>query len=132
MVSRLRKLSKNFPTFLTALVLAIAVWIIAVTASDPTEDRLYPFTIPVEVIGQNAGLVITSDIALQHLFKLSAPQSVWDILNNQQASVRAIVDLSGLEAGTHVVEVQIQISVTPVQGYQLYPQYDFDSAGKSG
>ncbi len=62
MLALLRKLSKNFPTFLTALVLAISVWTIAVTASDPTEDRLYPFTVPVEVIGQNAGLVITSDI----------------------------------------------------------------------
>lgn len=121
MLAQLRKLSKNLPTFLTALILAITVWIIAVTASDPTEDRLYPFTVPVEVIGQNAGLVITSDIPSSISLRLSAPQSVWNILNNQQASVRALVDLSGLEAGTHVVEVQIQISATPVKVISYSP-----------
>lgn len=116
-----KALSKNFPTFLTALVLAIAVWIVAVTASDPTEDRLYPYPVPIEVIGQGSNLLITNDIPSNISLQLSAPRSVWNILTNQQASVRALVDLAGLEAGIHVVEVQIQISVTPVKVINFTP-----------
>ena len=121
MMGFLRRVGKLFPTFVTALVLAAVVWIIAVTASDPTEDRLYPFSIPIEVVGQDSGLLITNDLPASISLQLSAPQSVWNTLNNQQASVRAIADISGLDAGTHVVEIQIQISVNPVKVINLNP-----------
>ena len=42
----LRKLSKNLPSLLTAIILSVTVWILAVTAKDPTDDRLFPRSIP--------------------------------------------------------------------------------------
>jgi len=36
-----------------ALVLAIAVWISAVTAADPDEVRVFPRAIPLEIVGHS-------------------------------------------------------------------------------
>src|SRR5665648_333093 len=114
MLDKLRKLSKNLPSFFTALALAITVWIIAVTASDPTQDRQYPNTIPIEVVGQDVGLVLTSDIPNSESVTLNAPHSVWNGLLSQQSPVRAILDISGLGAGTHIVNVQVQVAARAV------------------
>ncbi len=111
----LRKLSKSLPSLLTAVILAVTVWILAVTAKDPTEARLFPRSIPIEVIGQDTGLVLVTDIPNSITITLSAPQSVWTNLLISQSPIRAVVDLSGLDAGEHEVDVQIQIAARPVQ-----------------
>jgi YbbR domain-containing protein len=46
---------------------------------------------------------------------LRAPSSVWTQLNNDPSTVTASVDLSGLEAGTHTIPVQVQIVPHPVR-----------------
>lgn len=122
MLDKLRKLSKNLPSFFTALALAVTVWIIAVTSSDPTQDRQYPNAIPIEVVGQDVGLVLTSNIPKSESVTLNAPQSVWNGLLSQQSPVRAILDISGLGAGTHVVDVQIQVAARPVQVVTYSPR----------
>ncbi|NTW44449.1 MAG: hypothetical protein HGB14_08460, partial [Anaerolineaceae bacterium] len=111
----LRKLSKSLPSLITAVVLAVTVWILAVTAKDPTEARLFPRSIPIEVIGQDTGLVLVTDIPNSITITLSAPQSVWANLLISQSPIRAVVDLSSLDAGEHEVDVQIQIAARPVQ-----------------
>ncbi len=118
----LRKLSKNLPSLLTAVALAVTVWILAVTAKDPTENRLFPRSIPIEVIGQDTGLVLITDIPNSIAITLSAPQSVWTNLLNTQSPIRAVVDLSSLEAGEHEVEVQVQIAARPVQIVSYSPR----------
>jgi YbbR domain-containing protein len=118
----LRKLSKNFPSFITALALAVTVWILAVTAKDPTENRVFPRSIPIEVVGQDTGLVLTSDIPDSISITLSAPQSVWTGLLSVESPIRAIVDLSGLGDGEHEVGIQIQIAARPVQVVSYSPE----------
>jgi YbbR domain-containing protein len=46
---------------------------------------------------------------------LRAPRSVWESLTTQDDAVRAILDLSGLAAGEHEVDVQIQVGLRPTQ-----------------
>ena len=118
----LRKLRKSFPTFLTALILAITVWIIAVTANDPAENRTYPRSVAIEVVGQDTNLVMTSDLPSNLSIILNTPQSVWDTMLSTQSPVRAIVDLSGLAAGTHQVDLQLQVSVRPVKVVSFSPK----------
>lgn len=118
----LRKMKRIFPTFITALVLSITVWIIAVTASDPAENRSFPRTIPIEIVGQDPNLVLTSELPNNVSVILNTPQSVWQSLVSAQAPIRAIADLSGLEAGNHMVDLQIQVNFRPVKVVSFSPR----------
>ena len=111
----MRWFAKNIRTFLLALVLAISVWISAVTSADPNEVRIYPNTIPLEIIGQDPALIITGDLPPSVEVTLRAPRSVWEQLTAQDDSVQATLDLSGLSAGPHSVDIQIRVSLRPYQ-----------------
>lgn len=115
MLSFLRKILRLLPILLTAFVLALAVWISAVTANDPIVEKTYPVNVPVEAIGQDSNLIITSPIPESVSLVLSAPQSVWDLPLNEADAVRAVVDLSGLEPGTYTLPIQVQIVPRPVR-----------------
>jgi YbbR domain-containing protein len=121
MWSFLRNTKRVFPTFITALVLATTVWIIAVTASDPAENRTYPRNVSIEIVGEDTNLVITSDLPSNVTIVLNTPQSVWENIMSTQAPVRALLDLSGLQEGTHLIELQIQVSIRPVKVVSYSP-----------
>ena len=118
----LRKSKRVFPTFLTALMLAITVWIIAVTASDPAENRTYPRNVSIEVVGQDTNLVMTSDLPSNVAIVLNTPQTVWEKITSAQSPVHAVLDLSGLQPGTHMVDLQIQVSIRPVKVVSYSPR----------
>lgn len=111
----MRMFAKNVRTFLLALVLGVSVWVSAVSAADPNDAHPYPHPIPLQVIGQDPSLVITNELPSTVEVSLRAPRSVWDMLTSQEDSVRAIVDLTGLSAGKHIVNVQITVAMRPYQ-----------------
>jgi len=117
----LSSLGRNIRSFLWALAIAIAVWIAAVTAADPDVVRTFPTPIKIEVVGQDPGLVINNNIPQEVQITLRAPQSVWTQLTAQPEGVRAILDLSGLNAGEHKLNLQIQIDVRPVRIVMVSP-----------
>jgi YbbR domain-containing protein len=118
-----RWIANNLRTFLWALALAIAVWVSAVTATDPDEVRTLPPPIPIEIVGQAPGLVITGSYPQQVDVTLRAPRSVWQHLDSaSEDNVRAILDLSGLSAGQHRVDIQVQIAVRPVRIVSVTPE----------
>lgn len=118
----IRWLGTNLRTFLWAFAMALAVWVAAVTAADPDEVRSLPDPVPVEIIGQDPGLIITSNVPKQIDLTLRAPRSVWDKLASNKNEVRAILDLSGLSAGDHTLDIQIQIPTQPVRIVSTTPQ----------
>ena len=118
----IRWLATNVRTFLWALAMALAVWVAAVSAADPDEVRTYPEPIPVEIIGQDPGLVITGEAPDQIQLTLRAPSSVWENMLNEGGDVRAILDLSGLSAGEHTLDIQVQISTQPVRIISTNPR----------
>ena len=111
----MRWFAKNIRTFLLALVLAISVWISAVTSDDPDEIRTYPNTIPLEIIGQDTSLIVTNDLPASVEVTLRAPRSIWEQLTAQENSVQATLDLSGLSSGEHSVDIQIRVALRPYQ-----------------
>ncbi|MDP3721812.1 MAG: hypothetical protein Q8R09_05060, partial [Anaerolineaceae bacterium] len=115
MPKALRSFAKTLPLLITAIILAIAVWVMAVTSSDPSVERVYPTAVPVEIVGQRSDLVITSEVPENISLILRAPTSIWTSLTSQKVLVRAIMDLSGLGEGEHTVPVQIQIGIRPVE-----------------
>lgn len=118
-----RWLATNLRTFLLAFGLALAVWVTAVTAANPDETQIYPNPIPIEFIGQDPGLIMTGGTVPQQVeITLRAPHSVWQSLLSGESSVRAIVDLTGLGSGTHMVNVQMQIDTRPVRIISVTPQ----------
>lgn len=117
----LGRLGQNLRTFLWAFALALAVWIAAVTAADPDEVRVYPNPIKIQIVGQNPGLVLLGNIPQEAQITLRAPRSVWDLLTAQPDSVRAVLDLSSLDAGQHQLSLQIQINLRPVRIISVSP-----------
>ncbi len=106
---------RNLRTFFLALILALAVWVSAVTSADPDEVREYPRPVAVQIIGQDPGLVIVGSVPALVTVTLRAPHSVWNQLNANDNQVRAILDLSGLQAGSHEVKIQTQVTAKPVR-----------------
>jgi YbbR domain-containing protein len=118
----IRWLATNLRTFMWALAMALAVWVAAVTSADPDEVRLYPDPIPVEIIGQDPSLVITSDVPDQIELTLRAPSSVWEILLNDPNDIKASLYLSELGAGEHTLDIQVQIPIQPVRIVSVTPR----------
>ncbi len=121
-MQRLRNIANHLPTLLTAFILAMVVWIIAVTGSDPSIEKDYPSTVPIEVVGQAADLVITTELPESLTLSLRAPNSVWMTLIDEKAPVRAIIDLSGLGEGAHTVPVQIEVGAHPAEVISYNPR----------
>jgi YbbR domain-containing protein len=109
----MRWLASNIRTFLLALVLGVAVWISAVTSDDPDEIRTV--TVPLEIVGQAPLLVNTNELPETVDITLRAPRSGWELLNAQENSVQAVLDLSGLGSGEYAVDIVPQVSLRPVQ-----------------
>lgn len=116
-----RWISDHYRTFLWAFVLSISVWVAAVTSADPDETRALSSPVPLQVIGQDPGLVISSEIPSEVEIMLRAPRSVWDVIEADPQAVQAILDLSGLSSGEHSLALQVQINARPVQIVTVSP-----------
>ena len=110
-----KKFTKTLPILLTAIALAIAVWILAVTTTDPVEKRNYGRPVELEISGLDPSLIVTSDLPEQVSMTLSAPTSIWASELSNLNVVRAILDLSGLEAGNYTLPIKLQIDAQPVK-----------------
>ncbi len=115
-------LIKNFNSILLALALAISVWVSAVIASDPNEQRDLDYRPPLELIGLGEGLVQTEVLPANVEMRLRAPLSVWDDIEQEPEAVNAIVDLTDLEEGEYELDVDVIFDITPVQVVELHPQ----------
>jgi YbbR domain-containing protein len=111
----MRWFASNLRTFLLALILGVAVWVSAVSAADPDQVLPYPRPIPIEIVGQDPTLVLTNEIPSTLEVTLRAPRTVWETLTSEDNAVRAVLDLSGLGAGEHNVDVQVQVGKRPTQ-----------------
>lgn len=111
----MRSFGTNLRTLLWALALALAVWVAAVTSADPDEIHALQNPVKLEVVGQDPSLIINGNYPQQVEVTLRAPSSVWERINADPASVRAILDLSGLSSGPHTLDIQIQVSERPVR-----------------
>ena len=97
-------------TLLVSFLLAVLVWVSAVVSADPNEECVLPWAVNIEVLGKDPNMLIMDQSQSQVSFTLFAPRSVCQKLESDHNSVRAWIDLSGLEAGVHDVPVQDQIS----------------------
>jgi len=113
-MQNMRWFAANIRTILLAFVLAVAVWISAVTSDNPDVVRTLS-AVPLEVVGQAPALINVKDIPSHVEVTLRAPQSVWEQLNANENSVQATLDLAGYGSGEYSLDIQVRILVRPVQ-----------------
>lgn len=118
----LRALWNNIGTLLLAFALAFAVWISAVVAADPNDERNYPNTVPLEVRGQDPGMTLLGELPSAVTVRLSAPSSLWDQLSSEPGVVTAYVDVSDLEDGQHTLPIEVDVSLGPVRVVSVSPE----------
>ncbi len=117
----IRSIIKNLPTILTALVLAIAVWVFAVIEADPTESRIYPQLLEMDIIGLDPDLIIVNDISRQISVTIRAPSTILDQLESESSLINVTLDLSGLESGVHTLTPQVSIGLSPAEVVRVNP-----------
>lgn len=111
----LRWIVKFLPTLFTSLILAIIVWVSAVSSADPNEEREYSTPIPVTVLGLDPDLVITGQLEDEIKVTIRAPRSIQERLATNPNAIHAFINLSGLKAGEHTLEPQIAIDFSPTR-----------------
>lgn len=116
-----RWLGRNLGTMLLAFLLALVVWVSAMLATDPNEEAVYPTPLPIEKVGLDPALIIIDSRPSETQLALIAPRSIWNRLRANPGLLRVWVDLSGLDAGEHLVPIQTQISLTPARVQQVEP-----------
>lgn len=121
MLNRLRSWTKLLPILIISLLVALAVWVLAITSSDPSETKEYLNPVPIEIVGQATNMVIINDLPETVNLNLRAPKSIWNELTSGRATVRAFIDLSGLKEGDHSVPVEIQVGIKPVEVVNYNP-----------
>lgn len=104
----LRSFLDNLGSVILALVLAVIVWVVAVNEENPSIEDFFGQPIPIEVLNKSEDLVILGKIDDSVKIKVRAPEANWKELKPNK--FRAWVDLAGLEAGVHDVDVQVACS----------------------
>ena len=106
---------KDIPLILLCILLAFFIWIFATMTQDPTEEGRFSQTIAIEPTGLGENLMITGGLPTSVSVNLRAPNSIWRRISMERVQGKAIIDLTGLEEGTHEVPLQIEIGISPVQ-----------------
>jgi YbbR domain-containing protein len=109
----MRWLLNNLSSLLLALILALTVWVAAVSSSDPIEVHSLPSSTPIDFRNLSDGLVLVNTQARSTSISVRAPQSVWNQL--PPSDVTAWVDLKGLKPGTYQLPVQSNVDRRLVQ-----------------
>jgi YbbR domain-containing protein len=117
----IRWLGKNLSAFLLAFFLGIAVWISAVTATDPNQEQV--FEIEIETVGQEENTEIISEIPNIMELTLYAPSSNLDKISRLEDDLQASIDLTGLGEGVHELPIQYQLptEIRPVREISATP-----------
>jgi YbbR domain-containing protein len=114
-----RWFASNLGLLLLAFLLALVVWVAAVLAADPNEERTYIRQL--EVVGQDPRLIFTSEIPAQVRITLEAPRSILDEITNTPSLLSAWIDLTGLGAGTYNVDTKVRWERDPVRLVRTEP-----------
>lgn len=109
----------NLSTMVLSLVLAVAIWVAAVNADDPTEVRPISTPVPIEYVNLPEGLILVGEAPAEGSVVVRAPRSVWDQLTAQD--VHLSVDLTGIGTGPHQMSVSPSVDVQPAQVASFEP-----------
>ncbi len=119
MKKKLAALGANLFSLLLAVILAVAIWVNAVSTEDPNETRSLTAPLAVEITGLKEGLVAQGYESVEVQVTIRAPRSIWDQLIPENLHAR--VDLTGKTVGAFTVPIRIATDITPVQVEKVDP-----------
>lgn len=106
MTGQLRSaIGNNIFWFIASLVIAIMVWFVATIEANPVEQRAY--NRPINIIVDESMIITFSSTENARVF-VNAQENTLSILQSDDITVSA--DLTGLEAGTHTISLDVDIS----------------------
>ncbi len=117
----LRWLGNNLTSLILSLLLALVVWISAVTSANPNLE--VELTIPLEVIQQASDIAIVDDLPATIAITVLAPESIIQQLEEINPLV-ATIDLKDISAGTYRFPVKINIpdEIRPIRILNQNPE----------
>ena len=105
-IRRYSRTMKPTTTLLLSVLLAFVVWFIAIDQENPMIRQEYEEPILIEVRNMGDGLQSLQNLTNRTtMLTLRAPQRSLD--SQQAADFSAVIDLAGLPAGSHEVEVEV-------------------------
>jgi YbbR domain-containing protein len=116
----LRRLLNNIGSMIMALALAIIVWVVAANEQNPIVQDVFSEAIPIEIVNQPEGTIIFGNVVDKVQLTLRASQASWDELGVNK--FQAQVDLAGLDAGVHDVQVRATCSDDSVTIVEKKPE----------
>lgn len=111
-----------------SVLLGLIVWLIAINQENPIQQATYSERLPVTVRGLAENLQPVQDLTRETVqVTLQAPKSSWDTLD--ASDFTAYLNLTGLGAGVHDVEVKAEVvdpkvEIVSVQRPELRVQLD--------
>jgi len=117
----MRWLGSNLTSLILSLLLALVVWISAVTSANPNTEA--EFVLPLEVVQQASDIAIVDELPDSVSVTLLAPESIIQQLEEDNPLV-AFIDLSEIAAGTYLFPVQINIpdQLKPIRVLEQNPE----------
>lgn len=126
--TRWRRIAEQLNTLALSVLLGLIVWLIAINQENPIVQANFDERLPVTVRGLADDLQPVQDLSRETVqVTLQAPRSSWD--NLDISDFTAYIDLSGLGAGVHDVDVQVdvvdpKVTITDIQRPELRVQLD--------
>ncbi|MEZ4657183.1 MAG: CdaR family protein [Caldilineaceae bacterium] len=107
-----KRILDQLGTLLLAIILALIVWLIAITEEDPIIVREFPTPIPLTARGLAEGYVLLQELE-PVIATVEASKTQWDELKT--ADFSADIDVNGLDVGVYDVDVQLTVDVEDVR-----------------
>ncbi|MFN8378131.1 MAG: CdaR family protein [Anaerolineae bacterium] len=111
--SRRKAIIDNVQWFLGALVVAIIIWLLAVTSQNPVVQWRLPQSVPVRLEPDPGMLIVNQEVLSRTaVVTLRGPSSVQELMTPDDVIVYG--DLAGLPPGTHTVPLQAEVALNAV------------------
>ena len=117
----MRWFGSNLSSLILSLLLALVVWISAVTSADPNTEA--EFVLPLEVVRQASDIAIVDDLPDSINVNLLAPESIIQQLQEDNP-LFAYIDLADISAGTYLFPVLVDIpsQLEPIRVLERNPE----------
>ena len=117
----MRWLGSNLTSLIISLLLAVVIWISAVTSANPNVEA--EFSIPLEVRQQSSDIAIVDPVPQTIDLKVLAPESIIQGLEEDNPLL-AYINLTDITAGTYRFPVLIQIpdQLNPIRVLEQNPE----------
>lgn len=110
-------ITNNWPVKLICLIIALSFWTYVASSQAKVDD--FPGGVSLELTNTPEGLIPITDVEKIDL-KIVAERSIWTKLSSEY--IRASVNLTNLEQGTHELPIKIESQISGVEIVDYSPQ----------